>query len=118
MKPLRTILSYYEKHPEPIDYIARHIGYRVYPSFTWRFEKEGTPGLVVGLANKGVPRVPGVLQLTVFGDDGKVNVSRGVDPGYHKPVGTRPAMLMRPPGTDWKGLKLKPNSKSRACGIR
>jgi hypothetical protein len=65
-----NMLSYYEKYPEPIDYIARHIGYRVYPSFIWRFGKEGTPGLVVGPANKGVTGVPGVLRLTVFSDDG------------------------------------------------
>jgi hypothetical protein len=24
----KNVLSYYEKYPEPIDYIARHIGYR------------------------------------------------------------------------------------------
>ena len=30
-----------------------------------------------------------------------------VDPGYPKPVGIRQAMLMLPPGADWKGLRLK-----------
>jgi hypothetical protein len=103
----KNVLSYYEKYPEPIDYIARHIGYRVYPSFIWSFARDGTPGLVVGLANKGVAGVPGVLRLTVLSDDGKVNVSGCVDPGYPKPVGIRQAMLMLPPGTDWKELKLK-----------
>jgi hypothetical protein len=103
----KNVLSFYEKYPEPIDDIARHIGYRVYPSFIWKFEREGTPGLVVGLANKGVAGVPGVLRLTVFSDDSKVSVSGCIDPGYPKPVGIRQAMLMLPPGTDWKGLKLK-----------
>ena len=36
----KNVLSYYDKFPEPIDYIARHIGYRVFPSFIWSFEKE------------------------------------------------------------------------------
>ncbi len=82
-------------------------GYRVFPSFIWSFARDGTPGLVVGLANKGVAGVPGVLRLTVFSDDGKVNMSGCVDPGYPKPTGIRQAMLMLPPGTKWEGLKLK-----------
>ena len=103
----KNVLSYYDKYPEPIDYIARHIGYRVYPSFIWSFERDGTPGLVIGLANKGVAVVPGVLRLTVFSEDGKVNVSGCVDPGYPKPVGIRQAMLMLPPGSEWERLKTE-----------
>jgi hypothetical protein len=103
----KNVLSYYEKYPEPIDYIARHIGYRVFPSFIWAFNRDGTPGLVVELANEGVAGVPGVLRLTVFSEDGKVNVSGCVDPGYPKPTGIRQAMLMLPAGTKWEGLKLK-----------
>jgi hypothetical protein len=103
----KNILSYYEKYPEPIDFIARHIGYRVRPSFIWSFKREGTPGLVIGLANNGVTGVPGVLRLTVFSENGAVNISGCVDPGYPKPTGIRQAMLMLPPATDWRGLRLK-----------
>ena len=35
---------------------------------------------MIGSANKGDAGVPGVLRLTVFSDDGKVNVSGCVDP--------------------------------------
>jgi len=79
----------------------------VFPSYIWSFVRDGTPGLVVGLANRGVAGVPGVLRLTAFSDDGKINVSGCVDPGYPKPTGIRQAMLMLPPGTEWQGLKLK-----------
>ena len=103
----KNILSYYEKYPEPIDSIARHIGYRVRPSFIWSFKRDGTPGLVIGLANNGVAGVPGVLRLTVFNESRAVNVSGCVDAGYPKPTGIRQAMLMLPPGTDWKDLRLK-----------
>lgn len=102
-----NVLSYYSKYPEPIDYIARHIGYRVYPSFIWAFERDSTPGLVIGLANKGVAAVPGVLRLTVLSEDGTVHASGCIDPGYPKPVGIRQAMLMLPRGTKWNGLRLK-----------
>ncbi len=103
----KNVLSYYDKYPGPIDQIARRIGYRIYPSFIWAFERDETPGLVIGLANKGVAAVPGVLRLTVFSDDEKVNVSGCIDPGYPKPVGIRQAMLMLPHGSKWDGLKLK-----------
>ncbi|HET8668850.1 MAG TPA: hypothetical protein VFM10_12775 [Terriglobales bacterium] len=102
-----NILSYYEKFPGPIDEIARRIGYRIRPSFIWSFNREGMPGLVIGLANNGIASVPGVIRLTVFSEDKKVNVSGCVDAGYPKPAGIRQAMLMLPAGTPWEGLRLK-----------
>jgi hypothetical protein len=103
----RNILSYYEKCPGPVDDIARRIGYRIRPSYIWTFTRDGTTGLVVGLVNDGIAPVPGVLRLSVTGDDGRVYVSGGVDPGYPKPTGVQQAMLMLPAGAEWKGLRLK-----------
>ncbi|MFC1502054.1 hypothetical protein ACFL6A_01415 [bacterium] len=103
----RNILSYYEKYPEPIDHIARRIGYRVRPSWIWYFKKGGHPGLVMGFVNDGIAGVPGVLRITVFSDDGKVHVSGCLDPGYPKSRGVRQAMFLLPEGADWKGLKVK-----------
>ena len=57
--------------------------------------------------NDGVACVPGALRLTVFSEDGKINVSGFVDPGYPMTRGVRQAMLPLPKGTDWKGLRLK-----------
>jgi hypothetical protein len=103
----RNILGYHERHPETIDGIARRIGYRVRPSWIWSFEREGHPGLVLGMVNDGVAAVPGVLRLRVSSDDGRVDVGGGLDAGYPTPRGVRQAMVMLPPGTDWKGLKLR-----------
>jgi hypothetical protein len=103
----KNILSYYEKYPEPVDEIARRIGYRVRPSWIWEFEKEGYPGLVMGFVNDGVAAVPGVLRVTVFSDDGSVNVSGCLDAGYPHPQGVRQAMFLLPKGTNWQGLKVK-----------
>ncbi len=93
--------------PGPIDEIARQIGYRVRPSFIWTFTRDGANGLVIGLANDGITPVPGVLRLTVFSEDNKINVSGCVDPGYPKPTGVHQAMLMLPAGVKWQGLRLK-----------
>ena len=103
----KNVLIFYEKHPDPVDRIARRIGYRIRPSWIWGFEKDGVPGLVLGLVNDGIASVPGVLRVTVFSDDGAVNVSGCLDPGYPMTAGVRQAMLKLPGGRDWKGLKLK-----------
>ncbi|HMK22761.1 MAG TPA: hypothetical protein VK466_10530, partial [Terriglobales bacterium] len=103
----RSILSYYEKYPAPIDEIARRIGYRIRPSFLWTFQRDGAQGLVIGLANDGIAGVPGGLRLSVVTPDNKVLASGCVDPGYPKPIGIRQAMLMLPAGMQWEGLLLK-----------
>jgi hypothetical protein len=103
----RNVLDYYERHPEPIDDIARRIGYRVRPSWVWQFERAGRQGLVLGMVNDGIAGVPGVLRLTVLSEDGSVNVSGCLDPGYPRPGGVRQALLMLPEGVDWKGLRLR-----------
>ena len=103
----QNILSYYDKYPAPIEDMARRIGYRIRPSFIWSFMRDGVAGLVLGLANDGIAPVPGVLRLTLFSEDQKINVSGCVDAGYPKPTGVHQAMLMLPSGTQWEGLRLK-----------
>jgi hypothetical protein len=103
----KNIMSYYEKFPNHIDHIARRIGYRIRPSWIWYFEKDGHPGLVFGMVNDGIADVPGILRLTIFNDDGGVNVSGCLDPGYPKTRGVRQAMMILPKGMDWRGLRFK-----------
>jgi hypothetical protein len=103
----KHILGYYEKFPEHIDNIARRVGYRVRPSWIWHYEKDDYPGLVIGFVNDGISCVPGILRVTIFSDDGKINVSGCLDPGYPLTRGVRQAMFPLPKGTDWKGLKVK-----------
>lgn len=103
----RNILDYYEKYPESIDNLNKKIGYRVRPSWIWSFNKGEHPGLIMGFVNDGIAGVPGILRVTVFNDNGSVNVRGGLDAGYPKPNGVRQAMFMLPKGTDWKGLKVK-----------
>jgi hypothetical protein len=102
-----SLLALHDTRPDILDRAARRIGYRIRPSWIWSYEKEGYPGLVVGLVNDGIAGVPGTLRLTVFSEDGKVNSSGCVDPGYPSPQGVRQAMLPLPKGIDWKGLRLK-----------
>jgi hypothetical protein len=100
------ILNYYRQYPRMIDQIGRKIGYRVRPSLIWAYGGE-TPGLIIGFANDGIAGVPGVLHVSVASDDGKVNVSGGLEAGYPLPGKVRQAQFPLPKGTQWQGLKLK-----------
>ena len=102
-----NVLGYYEKYPEMIDTIARRIGYRVRPSFIWRYESADENGLVIGFANDGIAGVPGVLRVEVTTPDGRLLAGGGLDPGYPLPGKIRQARFALPAGTDWKGLLLK-----------
>jgi hypothetical protein len=101
------IWHYYSQYPDAIDDLARCIGYRVRPSWIWSFEKEGHPGLVMGFVNDGIAAVPGVLRVTVFNDDGSINVGGSLDPGYPLPRKVRQGMFILPKGSDWNGLKVR-----------
>jgi len=57
--------------------------------------------------NDGTACVPGVLRVTVLGDDGRVHGSGCLDPGYPLTRGVRQALFLLPKGTAWQGLKLK-----------
>jgi hypothetical protein len=102
-----NVLSYYDKYPEPIDYIARRIGYRIYPAFIWPFERDGGAGVVIGFANDGVSSPPGIVRITLSNAGGKVLASGCLDPGYPRPTGIRQAMLSWPTREEWSGLKLR-----------
>ena len=101
------IQGYYEKYPDHIEGIARSIGYRIRPSWIWSFERDGFPGLVLGLVNDGIACVPGVLRVSVLTDSGETLAGGCLDPGYPLTHGVRQAMFMLPKGTDWRGLRVK-----------
>lgn len=101
------ILNYYQKFPGAIDELARHIGYRVRPSWVWTYEEGGYPGLIVGFVNDGIAGVPGVLRVSVTSPDGKVNVGGCLDAGYPVPGKVRQAKFPLPKATGWKGLRIK-----------
>ena len=101
------IMNYYKQYPAMIDLISRRIGYNVRPSFIWSYEAEKNPGLIIGFANDGIAGIPGTLRVTVVSEDGKVNVSGCLDPGYPLPGKIRQAQFVLPKGTRWEGLKLR-----------
>lgn len=103
----KNLMAYYQASPKWFDQINRRIGYRVRPSMISSYEDGGYLGLIIGFANDGIAGVPGVLRVTVEGDDGKVLSSGCLDPGYPLPGKIRQAQLVLPQGTKFEGLKLR-----------
>ena len=100
------LLHYYEQHPNAINDLALTIGYRIRPSWVWSFEKEGHPGLVLGLVNDGVAGVPGALRISVLNSNGEKISEGSLDPGYPRPGKVRQALFLLPKGTVVEGVKL------------
>ncbi|WP_223170360.1 hypothetical protein [Maribacter aquimaris] len=113
---LENLLGYYEKHPEPLDQLAMVLGYNVRPSWVWHFEKEGYPGLILGLVNDGVCGVPGALCISVLDNDGNLITTGSIDPGYPIPGKVRQASFLLPKGTVWENLRIK--AEIEVKGIR
>ncbi|MEC7771763.1 MAG: hypothetical protein VX798_11305 [Bacteroidota bacterium] len=103
---LENLLSYYDNYPEAINDLSQNIGYRVRPSWIWSFEKEGYPGLVLGMVNDGLASVPGALRINVSDMEKSFLVSGSLDPGYPLPGKVRQAIIMLPKDTQWEGLRL------------
>ena len=101
-----SIMNYYQRYPKMIDRMCLKIGYNVRPSLIWTYAGEN-PGLIVGFANDGIAGVPGVLRVSVVGEDGKVLAEGGLDAGYPLPGKIRQAQFRLAKGTKWEGLKLK-----------
>ena len=102
-----NVMRYYHQYPEMIDTIGRRVGYRVRPSLIWHYAGNDRGGLVIGFANDGIAGVPGVLRVGLRSDDGRIDVAGSLDPGYPLPGRIRQAQLPLPPGTDWRGLRLR-----------
>lgn len=102
-----NLISWYKAYPRWFDRINRGIGYRVRPSFIWKYEDKGYLGVIIGFANDGIAGVPGVLRVSIVSEDGKVLKSGCLDPGYPLPEKIRQAQLVLPKGTQFEGLRLK-----------
>lgn len=102
-----NLKSWYQAYPNWFNEINRRIGYRVRPSFIWKYEDQGHLGIIIGFANDGIAGVPGVLRVSVESQDGKVLKSGCLDAGYPLPGKIRQAQFVLPKGTSFDGLKLR-----------
>ena len=111
--------AYYAKFPDALNDLASCIGFRVRPSWIWHsVDKDGNNNLIFGMVNDGIACVPGILRLTLFTDDGSVNISGCLDAGYPMTRGVRQAMMTLPAGVDWNSGQLKLKAELEVKGVR
>lgn len=111
--------AYYAKFPDALNDLASCIGFRVRPSWIWHSEdRDGNSNLIFGMVNDGIACVPGILRLTLFTDDGSVNISGCLDAGYPMTRGVRQAMMTLPAGVDWNSGQLKLKAELEVKGVR
>jgi len=110
--------DYYERFPDALNYLAERLGFRVRPSWIWSSRKDGHTNLIFGMVNDGISCVPGVLRLTLFNDEGTVNVSGCLDAGFPKTSGVCQAMMTLPAGVDINSTELKLKAELEVKGVR
>ena len=99
-----------------IDTIARRIGYRVRPSFIWRYERARAEWTRHRIRQRRHRGRAGRAARRSHEAGGPLLAGGGLDPGYPLPGKIRQARFPLPAGTDWKGLRLK--AELEVKGIR
>ena len=106
---LENINNWYGRFPETLDHLNEVIGFRVRPSWIWRYRADtGRDGLIFGMVNDGVACVPGIIRLTLFNDRNPCLVTGCLDAGYPMTRGVCQAAMVLPEGVAWdSGVKVK-----------
>jgi len=93
-----NLARYDQQYPRGFARLRAQMGYRIRPAWVWQRKREGTMELVVGVANRGVAGIPGVLWLYVESPDGAVKLSGALDAGQPFGNGMRQAGFLLPRG--------------------
>jgi hypothetical protein len=100
-------MNYYYQYPAGIDGLNRLIGYRLRPAWIWTYGDASHSGLIVGLSNRGISGVPGVVRLSLLDQSGRILAAATLDPGHPTPHQVRLIPLALPPDSSWEGTRLR-----------
>jgi hypothetical protein len=93
-----NLKKYNERYPRAFERLRSNLGYRLRPAWVWQRKRHGTSELIIGVANRGVAGVPGVLWLELKSADSDWNLRGALDPGQPYGGGLREASLLLPQG--------------------
>ena len=115
-----NLARYNETFPRGFERLRANLGYRLRPAWVWQRKRHGTAELIVGVANRGVAGVPGVLWLQLASSDGKLKMRGTLDAGH--PVGGRIRLASFILPSDYTGdvrlsaeLELRPGALRRVA---
>jgi len=92
-----NLARYNETYPRGFERLRADLGYRLRPGWVWQRKRHGTAELIVGIANRGVAGVPGVLWLQLSSPDGQLKLRGTLDPGQPVGGGIRLVSFFLPP---------------------
>jgi hypothetical protein len=92
-----NLARYNETYPRGFERLRTNLGYRLRPAWVWQRKRHGTAELIVGIANRGVAGVPGILWLQLTSPEGQLKMRGTLDPGHPVGGGIRAASFFLPP---------------------
>ena len=93
-----NLKQYNDKYPRGFDRLRSALGYRLRPAWVWQRKRKGTFELIVGVANRGVAGVPGVLWIQIESVDRKWKMRGTLDAGHPYGGGIRNGSFLLPKG--------------------
>jgi len=93
-----NLKQYTQQYPRGVERLQANLGYRVRPAWVWQRKRYGTSELIVGVANRGVAGVPGVLRLALQSANSDWILKGALDPGQPYGGGVREASFVLPEG--------------------
>jgi hypothetical protein len=93
-----NLQKYNEKYPRGFDRLRASLGYRLRPAWVWQRKRKGTFELIVGVANRGVAGVPGILWIEVRGMNREWKIRGTLDAGHPVGGGVRLCSFLLPKG--------------------
>jgi hypothetical protein len=90
--------QYNQQYPRGFERLQSNMGYRIRPSWVWQRKRNGTFELIVGISNRGVAGIPGVLWLQLDSPDKRLQLRGSLDRGQPCGGGIREASFILPQG--------------------
>ena len=91
-----NLRQYDEKYPRGFSRLRASLGYRLRPAWVWQRKRNGTFELIVGIANRGVAGVPGILWVQIQNSDRELKMRGALDPGHPLGGGIRLCSFLLP----------------------
>jgi len=113
-----NLAQYNEKYPRGFERLRTDLGYRLRPAWVWQRKRYRTMELIVGVANRGVAGVPGVLWLRIESPDKQLSMQGALDAGHPYGGALREASFILPKGYVGKvnlsaQLEIRPGVKKK-----
>jgi hypothetical protein len=91
-----NLRQYDQKYPRGFARLRAALGYRIRPAWVWQRKRKGTFELIVGIANRGVAGVPGILWVQIHSAETGWKMRGTLDAGHPTGGGIRLCSFILP----------------------